>query len=55
VLMAVARPGKGLVYANVDPWVYNEYTDGRKDPLNEDNFAAGQELAHWLVVQALTH
>jgi len=55
VLMAVAKPGKGLVYANVDPWVYNEYTDGRKDPLNEDNFAGGQELARWLVIQALTH
>lgn len=49
VVMAVARVGKGLVYANTDPWLYNEYTDGRKLPLGEDNFAAGQELTKWLV------
>jgi unsaturated rhamnogalacturonyl hydrolase len=49
VLMAVAHVGKGWVYANTDPWIYNEYTDGRKDPLGEDNFAAGQELTRWLV------
>ena len=55
VMMAVSKVGKGLVFANVDPWVYNEYTDGRKSPLDEDNFAGGQELVHWLVVQAITH
>ena len=49
VVMAVAHVGKGWVYANTDPWVYNEYTDGRKLPLGEDNFAAGQELTKWLV------
>lgn len=49
VLMAVAHVGKGMVYANTDPWLYNEYTDGRKLPLNEDNFAAGQELTRWLI------
>ncbi len=54
-VMAVSHLGKGLVYANVDPWIYNEYTDGRKLPLHEDNFAAGEELVHWLVTQAVTH
>jgi len=49
VLMAVSQVGKGMVYANVDPWIYNEYTDGRKNPLNEDNFAGGQELTRWIV------
>jgi unsaturated rhamnogalacturonyl hydrolase len=49
VVMAVAHVGKGWVYANADPWLYNEYTDGRKLPLGEDNFAAGQELVRWLV------
>jgi unsaturated rhamnogalacturonyl hydrolase len=49
VVMAVAHVGKGWVYANTDPWVYNEYTDGRKLPLGEDNFAAAQELTRWLV------
>ena len=53
VLMAVAHVGKGLVYANVDPWVYNEYTDGRKTPLGEQNFMGGQELVKWLVTQAV--
>jgi unsaturated rhamnogalacturonyl hydrolase len=53
--MAVAYPGKGVVFANVDPWIYNEYTDGRKTPLDEDNFAGGQELTHWLVNEAVTH
>jgi unsaturated rhamnogalacturonyl hydrolase len=52
VIMAVARVGRGVVYANVDPWVYNEYTDGRKNPLGEQNFAAGEELVRWLVMQA---
>jgi unsaturated rhamnogalacturonyl hydrolase len=51
VLMAVSQSGKGIVYANVDPWIYNEYTDGRKNPLNEDNFAGGQELTRWIVTE----
>ena len=51
VIMAVAHVGRGLVYANADPWIYNEYTDGRRLPLNEDNFAAAQELTRWLVEQ----
>ena len=51
VVMAVAHVGKGWVYANTDPWVYNEYTDGRKLPLGEDNFAAGQELVRWIVTR----
>lgn len=53
VFMAVTRVGRGLVFANVDPWVYNEYTDGRKLPENEDNFAGGQELTKWLVNEAV--
>jgi len=52
--MAVTHAGRGLVYANVDPWIYNEYTDGRKLPLGEDNFAGGQELTRWLVTEALS-
>ena len=55
VMMAVSHAGKGLIFANVDPWTYNEYTDGRRTPLDEDNFAGGQEWVKWLVVQALTH
>ncbi len=51
-IMAVAHIGRGLVYANVDPWSYNEYTDGRKNPLNEQNFIGGQQLARWIIGQA---
>lgn len=50
-LMAVARYGKGTVLAVTDPWLYNEYTDGRKLPPEYDNFAAGVELVHWLLQQ----
>ena len=53
VFMAITHSGKGLVYANVDPWIYNEYTDGRKAPLEEDNFAGGLELTKWLVNEAV--
>ncbi len=52
-MMAVAHVGRGLVFANVDPWVYNEYTDGRKNPLGEQNFAAGQQLTRWMLEQAV--
>ena len=50
-LMAVARYGKGKVVAVTDPWLYNEYTDGRKLPPEYDNFAAGREFVRWLIEQ----
>lgn len=51
ILMATAKYGKGIVYATVDPWLYNEYTDGRKLPAEYDNYAAGKELARWILEQ----
>jgi unsaturated rhamnogalacturonyl hydrolase len=51
VLMAVARYGKGTVFATVDPWIYNEYVDGRKLPLEYDNYAGAKELSEWLLKQ----
>ncbi len=50
-VMAVAKVGKGTVYAVVDPWLYNEYTDGRKLPLEYENFGAAKELVPWLLKQ----
>ena len=50
-MMAVAHYSKGTVVAVVDPWLYNEYTDGRKLPPEYDNFAAGQEFVRWLLKQ----
>jgi unsaturated rhamnogalacturonyl hydrolase len=52
IVMATARYGKGTVLAVVDPWIYNEYTDGRKRPPVHDNFAAGKELVDWLLAQS---
>jgi unsaturated rhamnogalacturonyl hydrolase len=51
ILMATAKYGKGTVYATVDPWLYNEYTDGRKLPAEYDNYAAGKELVRWVLQQ----
>jgi len=51
ILMATARYGKGRVFAVVDPWVYNEYTDGRKKAPITDNFIGGKELVRWLIQQ----
>lgn len=57
VVMATARFGRGTVFAAVDPWVYNEYTDGRRSPAATykqfDNFAGGEELVAWLIQQRL--
>jgi unsaturated rhamnogalacturonyl hydrolase len=49
IVMATAKYGKGVVFAVVDPWLYNEYTDGRKRPPEQDNYAAGRELVRWLL------
>jgi unsaturated rhamnogalacturonyl hydrolase len=51
ILMATAKVGKGTVFANVDPWLYNEYTDGKKLPGTYDNYAGGQELVGWILAQ----
>jgi unsaturated rhamnogalacturonyl hydrolase len=53
VLMAVAKYGKGTVFAVVDPWIYNEYVDRRnKLPVEYDGFAAAIDLAGWAIRQA---
>ena len=49
VIMATARLGKGKVFILGDPWLYNEYTDGRKIPASFQNFQAGKDLATWLL------
>jgi len=50
-VMAVAKYGKGTVLAVADPWLYNEYTDGRKLPASFDNLGAGKEMIRWLIEQ----
>ncbi len=55
VFMAVAKYGKGTVVAMTDPWLYNEYTDGRKLPAMYDNYAAGKEFVRWILQQVPQH
>jgi unsaturated rhamnogalacturonyl hydrolase len=52
IMIATAQYGKGTVLAVVDPWLYNEYTDGRKRPPIHDNFAASREVVAWLIAQS---
>jgi len=53
VLMAVTKFGRGVVYAVVDPWIYNEYVDRRnKLPQEFDGYDAAIDLAGWAVRQA---
>ncbi len=51
IVIATCNFGKGKVFAIGDPWLYNEYVDGRKLPAEYQNFTAAKELTKWL----LTH
>lgn len=48
-IIAVAEVGKGAVLAAGDPWLYNEYTDGRKIPAEYQNFGAANDLVAWMI------
>lgn len=48
-IMATVRHGKGTVFVIGDPWLYNEYVDGRRLPLAFENFKAAQDLSSWLI------
>jgi len=52
IIMAAAGFGRGTVFAVGDPWLYNEYLDGRKIPAEYGNFSAADELAQWLLKKA---
>lgn len=49
-IIAVAHYGKGTVIAVGDPWLYNEYTNGRL-PADFENDKAANDLAKWLIKQ----
>lgn len=51
VIVAVAKYGKGAVFAVGDPWFYNEYTDGLKLPADYDNFKAANDVVKWVTEQ----
>ena len=46
-VIATANVGKGKVFAVGDPWLYNEYTNNRRIPLDYENFQAAKKLAEW--------
>jgi hypothetical protein len=50
VIIATAKFGKGTVFAVGDPWLYNEYTNGRLPAKFENDKAAG-DVARWLIKQ----
>jgi unsaturated rhamnogalacturonyl hydrolase len=50
-IMAISKLGKGLVFALGDPWIYNEYLDGRRLPADFENYAAVKSLIEWLLKQ----
>ena len=49
VVMAVAQVGKGKVVALGDPWIYNEYLNNRRTPLEFENFKASKKLIEYLL------
>jgi len=51
VIMTVSKVGKGTVFAVGDPWLYNEYLDGRKLPADLENYKAAEDLVQWLIKQ----
>jgi unsaturated rhamnogalacturonyl hydrolase len=51
-VMAVAKYGKGTVFVLGDPWLYNEYVDGRKLTPDFDNYKAADDLVRWLLSQS---
>lgn len=51
VVTAIAKIGKGTVFAVGDPWFYNEYIDGKKLPPEYENYTAATDLANWLLQQ----
>jgi unsaturated rhamnogalacturonyl hydrolase len=48
-VMAISKYGKGFVFAVGDPWLYNEYVDNRKLPLEFENYKAAKNLFIWLL------
>jgi unsaturated rhamnogalacturonyl hydrolase len=52
VVFATASYGKGTVLVLGDPWIYNEYLDGKKLPLEYENFKATNDWVKWLLNKA---
>jgi unsaturated rhamnogalacturonyl hydrolase len=48
-ILAIANYGKGTVLAVGDPWLYNEYADGRKLPSEFENYQGAIDMVQWLI------
>lgn len=53
VVIATSTLGKGHIFVIGDPWLYNEYVDGRKLPASFENFKAATDLVDWIAKQSL--
>jgi unsaturated rhamnogalacturonyl hydrolase len=51
-IVATAKYGKGSVFIVGDPWIYDEYADGRKLPSDFENFKAAQDIVKWAIGQS---
>jgi unsaturated rhamnogalacturonyl hydrolase len=51
-IAAMAAYGKGQVIAVGDPWLYNEYVDGKKLSADYQNFEAMEQLVNWVMAKA---
>jgi unsaturated rhamnogalacturonyl hydrolase len=49
IIMATSILGKGKVFVLGDPWIYNEYLNGRKLPADFENYKAAQNWIKWLL------
>jgi hypothetical protein len=50
IVIAVEKYGKGTVLAVGDPWLYNEYVNGRL-PREFENDKAANDITNWLIAQ----
>lgn len=48
-VIAVAKYGKGTVFALGDPWIYNEYIGHRRLPKGFENDKAAKDWVNWLM------
>jgi hypothetical protein len=52
VIMAECQYGKGFVFAVGDPWIYNEYIDHDRLPMDFENRKAAENLTDYLLFKA---
>jgi hypothetical protein len=52
VFMTESKIGRGFVFAVGDPWIYNEYIDHDRLPIDFDNHKAAENLSDYLLKQA---